>query len=155
MKRCAPGREPRLCGSAACWAMPEKGASGCQGAPPCACNAACMDVCCLCCWRAPQCDTMPREAVAACCTAGCGILVHGQRPNTTVSLQVPGLEPFRGSLEEIYDKFNKYKRTVPVRCVPVSFLLPSLTCSPGDSQALQASPQACWPLGAALAMPHP
>lgn len=30
--------------------------------------------------------------------------------------QVPGLEPFRGSLEEIYDKFNKYKRTVPVRC---------------------------------------
>lgn len=28
---------------------------------------------------------------------------------------MPGLEPFRGSLEEIYDKFNKYKRTVPVR----------------------------------------
>ncbi len=31
-------------------------------------------------------------------------------------LQVPGLEPFRGSLEEIYANFNKYKRTVPVRC---------------------------------------
>lgn len=29
--------------------------------------------------------------------------------------KVPGLQPFRGSLEEIYDKFNKYKRTVPVR----------------------------------------
>ena len=30
-------------------------------------------------------------------------------------VQVPGLEPFKASLEEIYDKFNKYKRTVPVR----------------------------------------
>ncbi|KAI7841458.1 hypothetical protein COHA_004853 [Chlorella ohadii] len=29
--------------------------------------------------------------------------------------KVPGLEPFRGSLEEIYANFNKYKRTVPVR----------------------------------------
>jgi mRNA-decapping enzyme subunit 2 len=27
----------------------------------------------------------------------------------------PGLEPFRGSLEEIYHSFNQYKRTVPVR----------------------------------------
>jgi mRNA-decapping enzyme subunit 2 len=27
----------------------------------------------------------------------------------------PGLEPFRGSLEEIYQSFNAYKRTVPVR----------------------------------------
>ena len=27
----------------------------------------------------------------------------------------PGLEPFRGSLEEIYQAFNAYKRTVPVR----------------------------------------
>ena len=27
----------------------------------------------------------------------------------------PGLEPFRGSLEEIYAAFNAYKRTVPVR----------------------------------------
>ncbi|KAH7617923.1 putative mRNA-decapping enzyme subunit 2 [Nannochloris sp. 'desiccata'] len=27
----------------------------------------------------------------------------------------PGLEPFRGSLEEIYASFNAYKRTVPVR----------------------------------------
>lgn len=27
----------------------------------------------------------------------------------------PGLEPFRGSLEEIYHSFNKYKRTIPVR----------------------------------------
>ena len=32
-----------------------------------------------------------------------------------LAAQVPGLEPFRGSLEEIYDSFNKYKRTVPVR----------------------------------------
>jgi hypothetical protein len=30
---------------------------------------------------------------------------------------VPGLEAFKASLEEIYDDFNKYKRTVPVRCV--------------------------------------
>lgn len=29
--------------------------------------------------------------------------------------QCPGLEPFRGSLEEIYQSFNAYKRTVPVR----------------------------------------
>lgn len=35
-----------------------------------------------------------------------------------MSVQVPGLEPFRGSLEEIYANFNKYKRTVPVRCGP-------------------------------------
>jgi len=27
----------------------------------------------------------------------------------------PGLEPFRGSLEEIYQGFNAYKRTIPVR----------------------------------------
>eukprot|EP00889_Picochlorum_renovo_P004602 jgi/Picre1/31632/NNA_006983.t1 len=27
----------------------------------------------------------------------------------------PGLEPFRGSLEQIYTAFNEYKRTVPVR----------------------------------------
>ena len=32
-----------------------------------------------------------------------------------LGMQVPGLEPFRGSLEEIYANFNKYKRTVPVR----------------------------------------
>ena len=37
-----------------------------------------------------------------------------------VSVQVPGLEPFRGSLEEIYANFNKYKRTVPVRCGPAA-----------------------------------
>ncbi|PSC69393.1 mRNA-decapping enzyme subunit 2 [Micractinium conductrix] len=29
--------------------------------------------------------------------------------------KVPGLQPFRGSLEEIYAQFNAYKRTVPVR----------------------------------------
>ncbi|KAI3425090.1 hypothetical protein D9Q98_008468 [Chlorella vulgaris] len=29
--------------------------------------------------------------------------------------KVPGLQPFKASLEEIYDDFNKYKRTVPVR----------------------------------------
>lgn len=29
--------------------------------------------------------------------------------------QCPGLQPFRGSLEEIYQAFNAYKRTVPVR----------------------------------------
>ena len=34
-----------------------------------------------------------------------------------MGLQVPGLQPFKASLEEIYDNFNKYKRTVPVRCV--------------------------------------
>ena len=27
----------------------------------------------------------------------------------------PGLEPFRGSLEQIYSAFTQYKRTVPVR----------------------------------------
>lgn len=37
-----------------------------------------------------------------------------------MSVQVPGLEPFRGSLEEIYANFNKYKRTVPVRCGPAA-----------------------------------
>ena len=31
--------------------------------------------------------------------------------------QVPGLQPFKASLEEIYQNFNKYKRTVPVRWV--------------------------------------
>eukprot|EP00887_Chlorella_sp_A99_P000012 scaffold16.g12.t1 len=29
--------------------------------------------------------------------------------------RVPGLQPFKASLEEIYASFNKYKRTVPVR----------------------------------------
>ena len=29
--------------------------------------------------------------------------------------KVPGLQPFKASLEEIYDNFNRYKRTVPVR----------------------------------------
>jgi hypothetical protein len=28
----------------------------------------------------------------------------------------PGLEPFKPSLEEIYQNFNQYKRAVPVRC---------------------------------------
>lgn len=37
------------------------------------------------------------------------------RPPPAARPQVPGLKPFRGSLEEIYDSFNKYKRTVPVR----------------------------------------
>lgn len=78
----------------------------------------------------------------------------GQRPITTASLQVPGLEPFRGSLEEIYDKFNKYKRTVPVRCVPVSFLPPDIVrratlkpCKPRRRRAGR------WVLH--LPMPHP
>lgn len=36
-------------------------------------------------------------------------------PWSAVALQVPGLGPFKAALEEIYDRFNKYKRTVPVR----------------------------------------
>ena len=38
----------------------------------------------------------------------------------------PGLEPFKPSLEEIYQNFNQYKRAVPVRWVGVSPARPTL-----------------------------
>lgn len=65
----------------------------------------------------------PAARAAAAAAPGCTLV------------QVPGLEPFRGSLEEIYANFNKYKRTVPVRCGPE-----------GDGGPISRWWAACWSL---------
>ena len=50
------------------------------------------------------------------CTARLTVCSCCREPHTRRRwLQVPGLEPFKASLEEIYSDINNYKSTVPVR----------------------------------------